>query len=59
MRSAHFLSYGSYHFCILLIHRFFYNAAVDAHENYGGYIKALFDLYHGDSLKKLKSFDIR
>lgn len=39
---------------LYLIHRIFYNAAIDAHENYGGYIKALFDLHHEDLYGKIK-----
>jgi hypothetical protein len=38
-----------------IIHRFFYDASIDAHEIYGGHIKALFDLHHNDLLEKLKS----
>lgn len=34
----------------LLVHRSIYNAAVDEHERYGGYIKALFDIHHSELL---------
>jgi hypothetical protein len=38
----------------LLAFYILYDMAVRAHENYGGYIEALFDLHHSDILKLLR-----
>jgi hypothetical protein len=37
-----------------VIHRIFYDSAIEAHENYGGYIKALFDIHYDDILNILR-----
>jgi hypothetical protein len=41
----------------ILIHRIFYECSISAHENYGGYIKALFDIHHKDLIAILTPSD--
>jgi len=41
----------------ILIHRIFYECSISAHENYGGYIKALFDVHHKDLIAVLTPSD--
>jgi hypothetical protein len=41
----------------LFVHRIFYECSISAHENYGGYIKALFDIHHKDLLAILNPSD--
>lgn len=43
--------------CSFLIHRIFYECSLSAHENYGGYIKALFDVHHKDLIEILPPAD--
>lgn len=41
----------------IIIHRIFYECSLSAHENYGGYVKALFDVHHKDLIEILPSSD--